>query len=93
MFLKSSRYYGIGTVAAQDASGREVKAVKFRRLPEMPEIPGEAAVIQGADRLDLIADARYQDAARYWHVADANSELEAERLAGPPGRIIAVPEK
>jgi hypothetical protein len=36
---------------------------------------------------------RYQDGTRYWHVADANSELEAGELVRTTGRRINVPVK
>lgn len=90
MFLKTSRYYDIATVAATDAAGREVKAVKFRRLPATA---GPDAAVQGTDRVDVMADSRYGDAGRYWRIADANSELEALHLTRPVGRVIRVPEK
>ena len=87
MFLKNSRYSGLPTVVAQDRSGREVVAVKLRRLPATA---GDARTIQGHDRLDVMSDAQYGDAARYWNIADANTELEAEELTRTAGRIIAV---
>lgn len=90
MFLKNSRYHGIEEVTARDAAGRDVKAIKFRRLPETS---GIETVVQGPDRLDIVADKRYRDASRYWHIADANSELEAGDLVKPAGRVIEVPEK
>lgn len=90
MFLKNSRYYQLATVTVRAASGQNVTAVKFRRLPVES---GQDAVAQGTDRLDIMASTRYGDAARYWHIADANSELEAEKLVTPVGRIIQVPEK
>jgi hypothetical protein len=90
MFLKNSRYHGIEEVTARDAAGRDVKAVKFRRLPETT---GIETVVQGADRLDIMADRRFRDATRYWRIADANSGLEAGDLVKPVGRVIEVPEK
>ena len=90
MFLKNSRYYGLPTVAAKDRNGRDVTAVKLRRLPETP---GDGYAVTSSDRVDIIADARYSDATRYWHVADANSELEAEELTQQVGRVIEVPPR
>jgi hypothetical protein len=89
MFLKNSRYAGLSTVIARDRSGREVTAVKLRRLPPTD---GDAVVVQGHDRLDLMSENRYRDATRYWHVADANTELEANSLAAT-GRLIKVPPR
>ena len=90
MFLKSSRYFDLGTVDAIDATGLTVKVVKFRRLGDTP---GQDATVQGTDRVDILAEGRYRDAGRYWHIADANTELEALHLTRPVGRIIRVPEK
>jgi nucleoid-associated protein YgaU len=88
MFLKNSRYSGLPTVVTQDRSGREVVAVKLRRLPATA---GDARTIQGHDRLDVMSDAQYGDATRYWRIADANTELEAEELTRTAGRVISVP--
>jgi hypothetical protein len=40
-----------------------------------------------------MADAQYQDATKYWHIGDANSELETNELTRTVGRVILVPEK
>ena len=90
MFLKNSRYYGLPTVAATDAAGREVGAVKLRRLPA---VVGETTVVHDHDQLDVLAHRRYRDGARFWHIADANTELEANALVRSTGRRIGVPEK
>ena len=90
MFLKNSRYYGLPIVAAKDRNDRDVTAVKLRRLPETA---GDDYAVTSSDRVDIIADAHYSDATRYWHIADANSELEAEELTQQVGRVIEVPPR
>ena len=90
MFLKNSRYYGLDTVDATDRQGRPVKAIKRRPLSATA---GDAYAVQGPDRLDILAQRTYQDATRFWHIADANSELEANELTRVAGRIIDVPKK
>jgi hypothetical protein len=90
MFLKTSRYYDVETVATEDRHGRAVQAVKRRPLPA---IAGKAYAVQGPDKLDVIAEQKYKDGTRFWHVADANSELEANELTRVPARVIQVPEK
>lgn len=90
MFLKNSRYYGLSTVTSTDRGGRDVTAVKLRRLPETA---GDDTQVVSADQLDIMADARYSDATRYWHIADANSELEANELTRVAGRTIKVPSR
>jgi hypothetical protein len=89
MFLKNSRYFGLPTVTAHDRSGDEVVAVKLRRLPT---VQGDPLVVEGHDRLDVICDLQYDDATRYWHIADANTELEANELVRVAGRTIALPK-
>ena len=90
MFLKNSRSVGLATVAITDRLGRTFSAVKLRRLPATP---GNAYIVQGPDKLDAMANRAWKDPTRYWHIADANSELVANELTAAPGRVIQVPEK
>ena len=66
-------------------------AVRLRRLPAPPGSP--ETVTAAADRPDLIAERRLRDATRFWHVADANTELDARDLTRPVGRAVNVPER
>ncbi|HKG79023.1 MAG TPA: hypothetical protein VKA78_06375 [Pyrinomonadaceae bacterium] len=82
------------TVEAEDRKGRKVTAIKLRRLPF---VAGTPTVLTGTDRLDVIAQRKYSDGTKFWHVADANTELEANDLAKPrpndkETREINVPE-
>lgn len=90
MFLLNSRYYNQKAVDAVAADGRAVKAVALRRLPSPVAMP---AVVQGNDRLDIIAQRTYAESTMFWHVADANTELFAPDLTGEPGLVIQVPNK
>lgn len=90
MFLKNSRYYGLPTVAARDRAGREVAAVKLRPLPVTA---GDDHTVKGHDQLDVLAEERYRDATRYWRIADANTELEANALTAKAQRPIKVPKR
>ncbi|NYF19438.1 hypothetical protein HDC36_000875 [Xanthomonas sp. JAI131] len=90
MFLKNSRYYGLPTMSAADARGEPVQAVAPRRLPSAA---GEPTSVHDHDQLDVMAYRRYRDGTRFWHIADANSELEANTLVREPGRRIDVPAK
>ena len=89
MFLPNSRYASVATITVRKRDGREVTAVRLRRLPPAT---GEPYEVTRSDRLDIIARRRYGDATRYWRVADANTELEAAALTARPGRVIQVPE-
>lgn len=90
MFLKNSRYDGVPTVTARDANGREVQAVSLRRLPATS---GEDTQVHDHDQLDVMSQRRYRDGTRFWHIADANSDLEANNLVAVSGRRIRVPVK
>jgi hypothetical protein len=88
-FLRSSRYAKVELVQARSGD-RIVTAVKLRPLPVPP--PASEVVVDADDRLDTNAHAAYGDATRGWHVADANTELDARALA-TPGRRIRRPEQ
>lgn len=89
MFTKNSRYYGLDSVTAKDPNGRQMRAVKLRRLPDTS---GQPLTVHDGDRLDVISERLYLDGTRYWHIADANTELEANELVRQAGRDILVPE-
>lgn len=90
MFGKKSRYYGLETVAAKDLMGRSVQAIKLRRLADTT---GDETVIVDGNQLDVMAKDLYKDPARFWHIADANCELEANELVETTGRVIKVPKR
>ena len=90
MFLKSSRYAGLPVVPARGPNvTTDATLVKLRALPD---VAGEPFAMRAHDQLDAMSEARFSgDATRYWHVADANTELEAAELARTAGRVIDVP--
>lgn len=90
MFLKNSRYAKVRQVRVKLSKKRQVKAVALRRLPQMR---GSSQVVKANDRLDFYAQRIYRDPTRFWHVADANTELEANELVAAVGREIEVPEQ
>ncbi len=90
MFLDSSRYARVRTVEAKTADGRTVKAVALRRLPRTSGTP---VVIKENDQLDIMAQRRYDNPTLFWHIADANTELQANDLVQDAGRTITVPEQ
>ena len=77
MFDPNSRYVNEQIVEVETAKGKKANAVKLRRLPYTP---GNLTEIRGTDRLDIMAERKYQDDTKFWHLADANSELEANTL-------------
>lgn len=90
MFIESSRYYRQKTVDIKTKDGRIVKAVTLRRLPT---VGGKPTVVKGNDRLDIMAQRRYNDPTMFWHIADSNTELQANDLVKETGRVIKVPEQ
>lgn len=90
MFTKNSRYYKFETVSGADRTGRKIRAVKLRHLPRTT---GTAVTIKDSDQLDVMSERRYKDATRFWHIGDANTELEVNELVRTTGRIIQVPGK
>jgi hypothetical protein len=90
MFNKNSRYYNLEIATGKDIKGRSVRAVKLRYLPATT---GSETMITASDQLDVMAKNLYRDATRFWHIADANSEMEANELVETTGRVIKVPDR
>lgn len=94
MFLENSRYFNVKTVTVKTENGKTVQAVTLRRLPF---VAGTPTVVKGNDRLDVMAQRKYSDPTKFWHIADANTELEANNLVKPHPEdqltpVINVPE-
>jgi hypothetical protein len=88
MFLDNSRYARMETTKVKTESGSTVVALKLRRLPP---VTGDPHTVESGERLDVIADSQYGDATRFWHIADANSELDSRTLTDTVGESILVP--
>ncbi len=89
-FLNGSRYVDQETIEVTLASGKKARVVKLRRLPETT---GEATAVNDQDRHDLVAHKYFREGAKFWHLADANTELEARRLIDVSGGTIRVPKE
>jgi hypothetical protein len=90
VFLESSRYHRVRKDEAKARDGRLVKIVALRKLPV---VSGDPTTTKENDRLDIIAQRLYDDPTMFWHIADANTELQAGDLVDEPGRVINVPEQ
>ena len=88
MFLDNSRYARVETIEAKTESGGTVVALKLRRLPP---VAGDPHTVQSGERLDVIADAQYGDATRFWHIADVNTAVDSRTLTETVGESILVP--
>lgn len=99
MFESNSRYVKIAVVEVETATGKKANAVKLRYLPYEP---GSVTEVKGTDRLDIMSHRKYKDGTKFWRIADANTELEANDLvkhepsenplAKQETRFISVPE-
>jgi hypothetical protein len=89
MFLDNSRYYRQATVETTSSNGRTGLALKLRSLPV---VTGSPHTVQEHDRLDILAQDQYDDATKFWHIADANTELEANGLVAEAGATLNLPE-
>ena len=95
MFVENSRYIDVRTVEVETEGGRIVTAIRLRRIPYTAGVP---TIVKGNDRLDVMAQRQYGDGTKFWHIADANTELEAgalvrQRVQDSELRVIDVPEK
>ncbi len=77
MFLKNSRYATTPQVQITLNGGTQVAAVQLRTVPATT---GDPTLVTSNDRLDIMAERSYGDATRFWHIADANTALDANRL-------------
>ena len=90
MFLDNSRYARTPRDEVDTRAGRKVTAIRLRRLP-LP--PADPYTVKQDDRLDLLAQKRFGNGTKFWHIADANTELQAQHLVTEPGRTINVAEQ
>jgi hypothetical protein len=77
MFGSNSRYANQPIAEVDNGEGKKVNVVKLRRLPFAS---GNLTEVKGTDRLDIMAHRKYKDGTKFWHIADANTELEANDL-------------
>ncbi len=80
MFLPSSRYANLAQCQVTQPDGSTVTAVKLRLLPQ---VSGDPTALEDNDRLDIIAGQEYGDGSMFWHIADANTELDSRKLLQP----------
>lgn len=88
MIFKGSRYENVPVVTVTTSNGMTTKALALRVIPPTPA--GYRHTFVAGERLDLLAYAYYQDAQRFWPIADANTDMDAADLEDP-GRAILVP--
>lgn len=77
MFKENSRYASTPIAEVEGKNGKKVSAVRLRRLPY---VGGDLTEVKGSDRLDIMSQRKYKDGTKFWNIADANTELEANDL-------------
>ena len=89
MLSSNSRYQKTATVTVNLPDGRIGPALKLRTLPATS---GEDHAVSDNDQLDVMAFRQTEDGQRFWHIADANTEIEAQQLLRETGATIQVPK-
>ena len=89
MFTDTSRYAKTPTVNVPLPDGREGPALKLRTLPAPA---GQPHAVRDRDQLDVLAHAQTGDGKRFWHIADANTEREAQQLLREVNATIQLPQ-
>src|ERR1041384_6569375 len=77
MFGSNSRYANLPSAEVANGKGKKVTVVRLRRLPF---VTGNLTEVKGTDRLDIMAHRKFKDGTKFWRIADANTELEANDL-------------
>jgi hypothetical protein len=89
MYSKHSRYRALPDVVAVDARGRHVRSTHLRLPPEVDGIVEHT--VEEVDRLDNLAHQYYQQPRHWWHICDANPQINAPQdLLGREPRETAV---
>ena len=88
MIFKGSRYSDVKTYKVTNPRGQTVTALAIRLIPPTPA--GFFVTVTGAQRLDHLAFNFYHNPEKFWLIADANTEMDAEDLM-EPGRELAIP--
>ena len=96
MFIDNSRYVNVKTVETKTEERAHGHGASC--CAGCLTSAGTPTVVQGNDRLDVMAQRKYGDPTKFWHIADANTELEANKLVkqrpqDKETRTINVPEK
>ena len=89
MFLENSRYFQQPVAEVTVRDGTTVTALKLRKLPVET---GSPHLVVEHDQLDVLAQQKYSDGTKFWHIADANTELQANDLVAEPGTTMQLPE-
>ena len=86
---ETSRYFSVSRGRTKDG----IAYLRRRFLPQASMIPAlQAAKVQAADRLDLIAYRTLGDPEQAWRIADANDAMNPPDLLLRPTLRVPLPE-
>jgi len=91
MIFKGSRYADVKTYIVSGPGGRTVTALGIRLIPATPA--GFFVSASAAQRLDHFAFNFYRNPEKFWLIADANTEMDAEDLLEPGAQLLIPPDK
>ena len=92
--MSASRYAHSAQLARYDASGRLIRYLAPRILPQRSTASGAASTRVRATelhRLDLVAYRTLNDAEQAWRIADANGAMDPFELCDRVGDIVRLP--
>lgn len=91
--MSASRYDTGAELTRYDASGRVVRYLAPRILPQGAAIAAGATAVRAfeVDRLDLVAYRVLRNAELAWRIADAGNAMDPFELCDRTGAILALP--
>jgi hypothetical protein len=91
VFDADSRYYALDTATWIAPSGREVRYVHRRFLPQQGGGSVLARVkVEAGQRLDLITARALGDPEQFWRICDANGAMHPKEMTTEVGRWLVV---
>jgi hypothetical protein len=92
MFEQTSRYAHLKPITFTTDEGRVISYIPRRFLPQGTHLPVlTEIVVQGRDRLDLMAARTLGNPTMFWRICDANDAMQPIELTAEVGRILRVP--
>jgi hypothetical protein len=90
-FPRTSRYHGLPRAIHTSPDGREIPYTPRRLLPDPATLTEvDSHVVDGRDRVDLLADRYLGDPEQWWRIADANPAARPSDLTEQPGRRLRI---
>ena len=91
MIFKGSRYDKTPVDQVTLANGQRVSALGIRFIP--PTRAGYYHTFAAGERLDTLAYNFYRNPEKFWLIADANTEMDAEDLMQPGRQLLIPPDR